>query len=155
MNRLLSVLIFCFGFLGVAGCSNNNIPKPEGFPDIYPVTLTMTQEGKLLTGTTVTLVAQDQSTKWGTSGFSNTEGKIELKTAGFIGVPAGKYKVVITKTVSEGIPTTPDESGDPKTYTLVEKIYTDPNTTPLTLEITPETKDVTLEVGKAVKIRID
>jgi hypothetical protein len=155
MNRLFFVLIFCCGFSGVIGCSDGNPKKPEGFPTLYPVTLILTQEGKPLTETTVTLIVQDQSTKWGTSGFSNTEGKIELKTAGFIGVPASKYKVVITKTVSEGIPTTPDESGDPKTYTLVEKIYTDPNTTPLTLEITPETKDVTLEVGKAVKIRID
>jgi hypothetical protein len=63
--------------------------------------------------------------------------------------------VVVTKTVSEGIPATPDESGDPKTYTLVEKIYTNPNTTPLILEITPETKELVQDVGKAVKIRID
>jgi hypothetical protein len=154
MNRLLSVLIFCCVCFGVAGCSNNNIPKPKDLPTLYPVILTLTQEGKPLTETTVTLIAEDQS-KWGTSGFSNANGKIELKTAGFIGVPVGKYKVVVVKTVSEGVPTSPDEPGNPKTYTLVEKNYTNPNTTPLTLEITPETKELVLDVGKAVKIRID
>lgn len=115
----------------------------------------MTQEGKPLTEATVTLIAEDKSIKWGTSGFSNTEGKIELKTAGFIGVPAGKFKAVVVKTDAEGVPTSPDEAGDPKVYTLVEKIYTNPLTTPLVLDITAETKELTLDVGKAVKIRIN
>ncbi|MDR1269469.1 MAG: hypothetical protein LBK82_08085 [Planctomycetaceae bacterium] len=154
MNRLFFVLVFCCGFSGVIGCSDSNPKKPEGFPTLYPVTLILTQEGKPLAETTVTLIAKNKS-KWGSSGFSNTDGKVELKTNGFIGVPAGQFNIVVTKTISEGMPTTPDETGNPKTYTLIEKIYTDPNTSPLTLEVTSETKDVTLETGKAVKIRID
>jgi hypothetical protein len=155
MNKSFFVWIFCCVCLVVAGCSNGNTTKPEGFPILYPVTLIMTQEGKPLTETTVTLIAEDQSMKWGTSGFSNAEGKIKLKTGGFIGVPVGKFKIVVTKTVSEGVLDSRDEAGDSKVYTLVEKIYTDPLTTPLTLDVTAQTREFTLDVGKAVRIRIN
>ncbi|MDR3198622.1 MAG: hypothetical protein LBU34_12210 [Planctomycetaceae bacterium] len=157
MNQLFLffISIFCCLCFTIAGCSDKDSAKPEGFPTLYPVTLLLTQEGKPLTETTVTLISENQSLKWGTSGFSDAEGKIELKTGGFVGVPVGKFKAVVTKTISEGDLNSRDEIGEVKIYTLVEKIYTDQMTSPLILDVTPETKKLTLDAGKAVKIRIN
>jgi hypothetical protein len=155
MNKSLFVLIICLCFEMTGGCSGGPA-KPAGFPKLYPVTLVLTQDGKPLAEATATLIPEDKSLKWGSGGFSDAEGKIELKTGnGFAGVPIGKFKVAVTKTITEGMAASPDEAGDPKTYTLVEKIYTEPATTTLTLDVTAESKELTLDVGKNVKIRVN
>jgi hypothetical protein len=73
------------------------------------------------------------------------------------GVPAGKYKVVVSKTETiPGVIGASDGStqGTPDQYFhLVEPQYSDSTKTPLTLEIVKGTSRYEIDAGKAVRIQ--
>jgi hypothetical protein len=150
------------------GCSHKSVP--DGFPKLVAVTLTLTQEGAPLSGAIVTLI--DPNVQFSVGGTTDDKGAVVLYTHGkHKGAPLGKYKVRIVKTESDpsppGLSTPSTFSGpefeawqkenanrpQPKTYTLVEKQYTQAETTPLELEINGAMTQ-TLDVGKAVKTPI-
>ena len=142
------------------GCTKTN--TPDGFPKLVSVTLTLTQDGTPLAGAIVSLAGDCQ---FSIGGVTDAKGCVVLYTHGqHKGAPLGKYKVRVTKTETEPGPPAPplgtpeymtfmqeaQKRPPPKTYTLVEKQYTQAETTPLELDITgPLTQ--TLDVGKVVR----
>jgi len=154
-----TLIFLCF--VTFIGCTKTNVP--DGFPKLIPVTLTLAQDGTPLAGATVSLNGDSQ---FSVGGVTDARGNVILYTHGkHKGAPLGKYKVRVTKTESDPGPPSPKSfSGPefeawrkeyghlppPKTYTLVEKQYTQVATTPLEIDVTgPLTQ--TLDVGRMVK----
>jgi hypothetical protein len=137
-----------------SGCGG--VKTPDGMPELFPCEIAVTQEGQPLDGATVTVQSADSS--WNATGGTDSNGKAFLFTQGkYSGVPAGKYKVIINKTVTEKEPSTFE--GKPATkevvYYLVEEKYQELQTSPLEIEITSGGKhSFQLDAGKAVKNRI-
>lgn len=161
MKKVLVLLSGLFAVFWI-GCSQS---RPDGLPDLVPVTLSFTQDGVPLSGATVSLVDLNGTVEFTVGGTTDESGTVEIYTHGlYQGAPLGKFKIRVAKTESDPRPPMPPERGPeydryiaemqknpPKTYTLVEKQYTRPTTTPLEIEITEPTK-LTLDVGKAVKV---
>lgn len=129
--------------LAAMGCSDRQ--RPGDLPKLYPCELTITQEGTPLSGANVTLFpAEETNAKYQASSITNSEGKATLKTYGFDGIPAGKYKVCVRKVIGE-------ENAE---YQTVERQYSDSDKTPHEIEIIGgKTFQTSLDVGKAVKSR--
>ncbi|MDR0871050.1 MAG: carboxypeptidase-like regulatory domain-containing protein [Planctomycetaceae bacterium] len=154
MKRFLFTVL-CVLFL--SGCGDDS--RPKDLPALYPCSLTITQEGgKPLDGATVELKPLDGGTRYNPLQFTDANGVAVMTTYTFNGVPAGKYKVLVTKNIEEETTTTDKNTGEPVVvggakYRYVEKIYSDVQTTPLEIEITGKEKKVvqTFDVGKAIK----
>lgn len=145
MMSLTAVLLFC-------GCGQSN--RPEGLPELQPVTLNLSQAGNPLAEATVSLYPVDTTNQWSSGGFSDEQGDTVLVThGGFDGVPVGKYKVVVVKSLLEGTAGTADEAGNSAMVTLVERQYTSRKTTPLEIDIQEGENVIQLDVGKPVKRR--
>jgi hypothetical protein len=165
-NVAYSAIVFC-GLLIIAGCSSS---RPSDLPKLADVTITITQEGKPLSGAMVTLVdvAQSAATTYSAGGVTDGNGVCQLYTHGqYKGSPHGKFKVRVSRTETIPRRTRKPKSAEeneemmksfqenpPKTYQFVEKIYTDAKTTPLEIEINGSTTK-NFDVGKAVKEQID
>ncbi|MDR2642349.1 MAG: carboxypeptidase-like regulatory domain-containing protein [Planctomycetaceae bacterium] len=148
----------CFGLLILSGCSS---AKPSDLPKLVKVTLTITQDGKPLSNAVVSLARADQGGVYSASGITNENGVCSLYTHGqYKGAPLGKYKVRVSRIelIPKPLGRKPKDNAEyeaykknpPKTYQLVEEIYTDAKTTPLEIEITGSMQK-TFDVGKAVK----
>ncbi|MDR2114847.1 MAG: hypothetical protein LBP87_00545, partial [Planctomycetaceae bacterium] len=129
----------------------------------------ITQDQTPLEGANVSLHSVTSGTQeWVSGGRTDANGVAEIRTNGrYDGVPAGKFKVLITKTETEPskLPPRPDEN-DPSfpawmaksqnevlpTYRLVDKQYANPQTTPHELE-TSGSKPVTVTFDTGKKIR--
>jgi hypothetical protein len=133
-------------------------------PKLTPCTLTFTQEGQPLDGAMVTLNPTDSS-KWYPSGITNEKGSVELYTNGkYKGAPQGNYKAVVKKVYTEPSKLgTPIEEGSPgyeewqqkvakekrHSWSVVEKKFTDVNTT--TLEVVIPATTTVFDLGKPAK----
>ncbi|MDO4587866.1 MAG: carboxypeptidase regulatory-like domain-containing protein [Planctomycetia bacterium] len=163
-NGLLTGLLF----LGLIGCSEK---KPEGMPKLQPVVLTVTQDGNPLPEAIVTLKPLDSSNKWSSGGTTDSNGKLVVVThQKYKGAPLGKYKVSVSKIVGEGTPPPPtpideksakvyqdyiDSGATYEQFQVVEAQYRLVSTTPLEIEITDATQEITIEAGTAVREKID
>ncbi len=87
-------MVSVFGWLALitAGCG-------EGSAKPYPVSGTVTFEGKAVEGATVMFIPQQGRPSMGRTDAS---GKYTLATAGGVGAPVGAYSVTISKQVTEG-----------------------------------------------------
>jgi hypothetical protein len=142
-----------YGILGLAcaglallvlGCQGE--PLPDGMPKLCPVSVTIVQEGKPLANASIRLIPDDSTNKWSSGGSTNESGVAKLFTHGkFAGVPAGSYKVTVTK-IEMPAPVSADQqklleksaSADEPTYDLVPAQYSLPNQTPLRLTVKSE-----------------
>ncbi|MCL2744778.1 MAG: hypothetical protein FWE67_13095 [Planctomycetaceae bacterium] len=160
MKKLLLVIVL-LSF--VSGCGGQQ--RPDGFPKVFPVELTVMQEGKPLATASVSL--QSPNTKWAIGGATDDNGKVKLVTNGYPGAPAGKYKVVIMKVFSEGMEErariSAEGGGSEESvaaankikvthYSFVKPEYNDIDKTPVEVEITESTKTLEVDAGPAVKI---
>ncbi|MDR0608823.1 MAG: hypothetical protein LBG58_01815 [Planctomycetaceae bacterium] len=168
--------LFCFRcfivvtlLLFLNGCGKTALP--DGMPKPYPVTITITQEGKGLEKVFVILVPNDPALgQWTASGESDSSGKAVIRTLGkYPGVVPGKYNIVLRKReVQARYQNIPDPKVDregyekatrlypiqPKdTWDLIDPKYSDQNTTPETIEVLKKKNNRTIEVGAAVKIK--
>ncbi len=150
------------------GCGQK---KPDGMPSLEPATLKVVQDGAPCAGANVNLKALDSSNKWTCGGTTDETGVVTLKTHGqYKGVPVGKYKVAVSKTVGEGTPPPPSpideesarvfreyqESGATyEEFAVVDKQYMLIETTPLEIEIVKGKNELTVDVGAAVHDPID
>jgi len=97
-NILTIALALSAGFAACFGCGQK---LPPGMPPLNPCTITVNMEGKPVEKVMVRLVSADQL-HWGCSGITDSSGKASLVTDGkYKGVPAGKYKVLLTRIDTE------------------------------------------------------
>jgi len=164
----LSVLVLGVLVMGVSGCGEQ---LPPGLPELHPTTITITQGGENLADATVSLFPEDTAlSRWPAGGVTDQNGKATLKTYGkYSGAPAGKFKVMVSKTVSEGdpIPDPPDQNasaeeraaydraiktGSYEVFQVVAEEFRTADKTSLTVEIAAGgSNDFTLDIGEAVK----
>ncbi len=152
VNRTAALAVLLF--LVACGCSAESVP--DGLPDLYPTTLTIHQSGSPLVGASVQLIATDPVLgKWVSGGSTNAKGEVVVMTHGnFEGAPAGKFKVTVNKTQTEGqvAGNDPGVSSPVKMYDLVDAKFRSVTTTPVEVEITAgENKPNVIDVGAAVK----
>lgn len=164
----LTVSIVLVMLAMVSGCGDG---RPAEMPATYPTSITITQDGAPLAGATVVLYPEDSTlTRWPIGGTTNEQGTAEIMTSTkYSGAPAGKFKVIVNKTVTEGDPrpahpgkgatreqiTEYDralKSGKFEMFKVVEQKYRTAGTTTLNVEITDSGENnLTEDVGKAVK----
>ncbi|MDR1959325.1 MAG: hypothetical protein LBQ54_09865 [Planctomycetaceae bacterium] len=162
MKKTIMFMVFCAAVLtavSTIGCKKDN--RPEDMPPLFSCVITVVLEGTPLDEAAVSFVpVEGTDAKYRAVGVTNAEGKATMKTYGFDGAPAGKYKVTVRKLVVEEGPTITNSDGEEVTahgaeYQAVERKYMDAKTTPHEIEITAgkKTHEVTFDVGKAIKIR--
>ncbi|WP_150122490.1 hypothetical protein [Rhodopirellula islandica] len=154
--------------LAFTGCGDS---RPEGMPETYPASITITQDGVPLADATVVLYPEDSSlTRWPVGGTTDEQGTAALVTSTqYEGAPEGHFKVIVSKNVTEGDPypkhpgqgATRDEineydralkTGTFEVYKVVAKEYRTAGTTPLKVEVTSSGENLFSEdLGAAVK----
>jgi hypothetical protein len=170
MKRIILFFVMSVPFMFI-GCGEK---LPSDMPQLYPLTLTVIQDGKPLDRAVVELICKDTQSKWGGTGLCDTSGKAEIYTQGkYKGVPAGTYSIIVTKHFTEpskyeGQPI-PDptvdltayenwmhalDSEDLTSYHLVELKYGSVDTTPFSIEVGKGEKPPLLDVGNAVRLKI-
>jgi hypothetical protein len=152
------------------GCKQGRVPPP-GLPKLYQCTINLTQEGVPLSGASILLqpLSPPQGRNWTVSGFSDETGKAEIYTNGYFrGAPQGNFKVIVSKTETVTptfpniMPTDPREraklerriENETKIYKIVADKFSEPETTPLEMEIKGNTEQ-TFDVGSAIKKKIN
>ena len=166
MRRCFIVLVFML-FSLCFGCG----PKaPEGFPRVYPCTITVNKEGKPLVDAAVTLLPETKGTgAWAIAGMTGADGVAAISTVQSTytarGVPEGKYKVTVTKVVlpegrlsDEEIKKMPppermkyaaaQKAKMDKMPPVVPPVLHDSEKTPLTIEITSAGGELTIDVDQ-------
>jgi len=136
---------------------------------LYPVTLTIQQEGQPLSGAIVRLIPQDTGA-WNVGGTTDAQGRAVIQTHGqFNGAPEGTYSVVLAKqeTVNpmpldiqqntldvqlEWIQKNPNAKAE--SFDLISPEFQSPETTPLKVQVERKAVRQTLDAGKAVRIPV-
>ena len=140
----------------VCGCSKGP-KKPADLPKLNPTTATVTyDDGTPVDGATVALLAsQTGGRTWNLTGVTDAAGQVTFKTDGnWDGAPAGEYRVIVTKEVSEvEEPTEVGGSVTTKSITrMVDQKYNLPNTSGLTATIKDgETNALEFKVGEKIE----
>jgi len=164
-NFIVAILLLIF--ISLSGCSN----RPPGMPPLYPCTITVTQEGVALADASVMLVnisAADVGNAWTPMGKTDSNGVAVVRTnAQYQGAAAGKYKIIIEKREfdpSKVGPHPPIDSPEFAAwerkrdsevlaeYDLVEAVYSTPQT-PHEIDVRKGTNNLTIDVGKAIRVR--
>jgi len=167
---LLSLVVLSFSLPGCGGK-----PRPKDLPDLFPVSVTVEQEGTPVPGVVVSLNHVDGAAKWSASCETGSDGiaKNFFTNGKYKGVAAGKFKVCLRKIEREEtekveIPPEPkdpferhqwrqkylDFQNTPDSYDLIEAKYYDPKLTTLEIEVVAGGKnEFTLDAGKPVRIQ--
>jgi hypothetical protein len=171
MNRYF-IKFYCY-FSGVfllfflTGCQEKTLP---GMPQLYPASITITQDGKPLADAQVILINIDPKTNWSGGGNTDRNGVVRLRTLGqFNGIPEGTYKVGVSKieypkdiVIPLEIPYGDKEAM--KEYNRLVKEYTD-NTfliveqkfsidhSTIQVTISKENLNTTIDVSPAIRLR--
>jgi len=146
----------CIMWISFSGCSKDT-GRPSDLPKLFPCRITITQNEQPLPEAVVTLKSMDSGAKYATSsGITDENGLVAPNTYSYKGVPVGKYKVTVKKTVEEGgteVSTGPGTTriSGAKVYSLIKKEFTNEITTPLTIEITEGENTETLDVGASAR----
>ena len=156
MRTIFIIFSFIAALSLQMGCGKD-INRPDDLPKLYPVSVTVTQEGKPLPGATVTLNSKTP-TKYGTcSAETDASGVAVLRTYGYNGAPLGQYTVMVEKRGVEGARETKDEYGTTmmsggKIYQYVDAKYTNEGSTPFSIDVTEKGAKEAFEVGAPVRL---
>ena len=156
MLRKFMFMIPVFVAVATTGC--DAAKKPPGMPKLYPATITVIQDDKPLSGAVVALIPEDAGNQWSSGGVTDAKGQLKLMTYGqFPGVPAGKYKVCISKQEFVGEldysdPASP--KGKQELFEVVDQVFKSESTTTLQMEVSSRGKNTAgFDVGKSVRIK--
>lgn len=173
MTRSMLLAFVFISLLFVFGC-NRGARKPDGLPKLYPVTIRLEQEGRPLAGAEVVL-RSEVSGNWSCGGNTDQSGVVKIHTHGqFSGAPAGRHKIIVTKTkflapkgsvdfsqakslgelreMEEEAARNQSKTDFGATVYHVERKYSDPETTPLEIEVASGKNSFKLDVGPVVEI---
>jgi len=155
--RLRLTLIAALLSFTFAGCSGST--KPEGMPDLQPLTLSVTQGGAPLEGASVQLIAKDKAnSRWSGGGVTDATGQVSLKTLGeYEGVVPGSYKITFYKELTEGsssgIGDDPTSTNTGKSFLVIDPKYQAEATTPVEIEVSQGVDTLpAIDVGDPVKV---
>ena len=150
--------LFLLPWLALCGCSDSS--RPSDLPPLFPAVVTVTQDGIPFSGAYVELVSSEPST-YRASATTDERGIATLMTYGFPGAPAGKYKIIVRKSVDDDIVYGTDVYGEQtilalNRYSVIESRYGNAEQTPHEIEITSGSRrtQVMIDVGNAVRVRI-
>ena len=156
--RTISILSLFLVLLLHAGCSKDD-GRPADMPKLYPVSISIIQDGKPLDGATVTLVAKTPAVaQYGRSAGTTVAGTVSLRTYGYNGVPAGEHAVLVEKRVTEGGQEIIEDervvgTRGGRIYQLVDTKFTTEASTPLSITVQEKGKtSETFDVGAAVRV---
>ncbi len=144
---------------------------PDGMPKLNPTTITAVQDGAPLADAMITLQAVDlANNKWSSGGTTDAKGVATIVTHGqYKGVPTGKYKVAVSKTVGEGTPPPPkpideesariyqeyiDSGATYAEFFVVAPEYRLVDSTPLEVDVVDGSNNLKVDVGAAVREEI-
>ena len=168
MQKKFFALLGAVALTAVVGCGGPK--KPADLPELYPVKITVIQDGKPLEGASVQLNDPSLAIRFVMGGKTDAKGVAVIKTdAQFAGAPAGKFKVTVSK---EDIPELPaDLAGGPPTdpaelaeynkklaehsdsaCDTVDLQFKKMGTTPAEIEVTTSGAETTVDVGEKVNI---
>jgi hypothetical protein len=165
LATLTLVLSFIVSFSLIAGCGGAK--KPSGFPDLVPHSIVVKNGGVAEAGVSVSLLPENLSGSWAVGGTTDAEGKTKLATFQGdytkFGAPAGKFKVVLSKTVRPASEVSEEEyirmsQGERDVYgqKMAEEMKKLPiivpeslttSKTPLTIDISKETPETVVELN--------
>ena len=156
--QIFATLLIAITIIGCSGA-----PRPDGLPKLYPCTITIKQDGKPLEDATVQLYDPTVTNRWTVSGVTNASGVAVMRTHGqFPGAPQGRFKVILSKTVTEsdtipgdGENAPPKSIGNTRIYSLVGKEYTKHESTPLEIIIENKKRNETCDIGNAERVLIE
>ena len=157
------VVALCF----CSGCSKGP-EKPQGFPELFPCQITITQGGSPLESAHVVLFPKTgRSNGWSTEGLTDANGVAEMKThADFKGAPAGDYIVRVSKIALSPSDLPATEPTDPVEYEkwynarqlekrikyrLVKAEFDDMTKTPLAITIASGKNEAIFDVGEPIQ----
>ena len=159
--KKFQIICVCYSLVlfSAIGCKEKST-LPEDFPEIFPLLITVTQEGTPLEGAMVALKPVGTANKYanGCSAVTEQNGVASIKTFGQNGVPAGKYKVLVSKSRDEGGKEVEDEFGGKSTigakvYSYVENDFGLESKTPFEIEVSKGGENsLSCEVGKAIHV---
>ncbi|MDO4587269.1 MAG: carboxypeptidase regulatory-like domain-containing protein [Planctomycetia bacterium] len=161
MIRYIILSFLIFGLLISVSCNQKS--RPDGMPELYPFSIKILQEGQPLVEANVVLHPEDKAlSRWPCGAYTNAEGIAEFRTYGsHSGAPAGKFKVVVQKVVTEGgnrsddpkdIMSNPNATEASKSFNLVDAQYQTAESTPFSVEVKPgKNREIPeFDVGAAV-----
>ena len=164
MNMIRNLQIFFVltaVLLPLTGCGGTKLPP--GMPPPVPCEVVVTQEGTPLEGAVVKLQPVDNS-DWVAVGRTDESGKAVVYTMDqYKGAVAGKYRVIVSKTETEEAKTVlsaaeAEAKGHDTSlasFYLVDTKYGMASSTTLEIEVVKGTPSYTVDVGKAVRVKID
>ncbi|MFG0332499.1 MAG: carboxypeptidase-like regulatory domain-containing protein [Maioricimonas sp. JB049] len=146
--RIRSFVAICVLCLA-AGCRGGAGDEPDLV--LQPVTGTVKVDGQAAEGVSVTFVPADGAgpEQVAASGTTDSTGQFTLSVSpDEEGVPAGKYRVLVTKIVKpDGTPLGPDEmAADAGAENVLPPVYQDPAQTPLGADVPEGGKSFEFEV---------
>lgn len=166
MHRIVLYSLLLLSAPLLAGCPGAK--KPADLPELYPVKITVIQDGKPLADASVTLNAPTNASRFVVGYKTDANGVAVLHTDGkFKGAPAGKYKVLISKVYAPEIDPNEVPPEDPEarkeydarmsdlTAQQAETVaveYKRPTTTPAEIEVTSAGLETTIDVGEKVNV---
>jgi len=115
MKKTTYSILSLFAVAAVLACAGCGAKAPEGFPEVVPCTVTVTNSGAGLDGASVTLNPAEGTAagSYVCTGTTDASGKTDIKTVwgtySAKGVPAGSYKVTIIRDIPLNETMTKDE----------------------------------------------
>jgi len=142
LNRIIAVFVV-FTLATCVSCAK--VQKPDGMPDLYPCSITLTQGGAPLEGALIHCQSDDPKLiRWAVTGQTDAKGVAKIFTMGkYEGAPAGTFAVVVVKEETEGgaesaaVDIGETSTVDPSTpvFSLVSLEFTTKETTPLRMTV--------------------
>jgi len=157
--RTFLFLTISIALLLQAGCGPRD-DRPADMPRLYPVKISIVQDGKPLEEADVTLTAKTPTNYGVSTGFTDASGVAILRTYGYNGVPVGQYTVAVIKRTVEGatLATSPIDGSTYETggtvYQTVDVQYTDTVQSPLNINVTEKGATESFDVGAPVRISL-
>ncbi|MDO5554579.1 MAG: hypothetical protein Q4G68_12550 [Planctomycetia bacterium] len=153
--RTMILSLLSVSILWASGCDRGPQP-PADMPKLTPCSVTVVTDDGPLADALIALypASGEPGYDWLIQGQTDETGKAIIRTQDrFVGCPAGDFRVMVTKTVSETSDATSAKL-KVKCYSLVDTKFSDRATTPLTLTVGDSPCNEKFELGPSKKVLI-